>query len=77
MPISTNISNYFGVSKFDFQVGWEGVACDVCVPMPGCDHGHCNQEAFGCTCDDETQYTGALCDNREKNISVKAIWTLI
>ena len=46
------------------EVGWEGFACDECIPMPGCREGYC-EEAFGCTCNDETKWTGALCDCRE------------
>ncbi len=47
------------------EVGWEGVACDECIRMPGCREGYC-QEAFQCICHDEEQWTGALCDCRER-----------
>lgn len=43
------------------EVGWEGIACDECIRMPGCREGFCT-EAFGCTCHNETMWTGALCD---------------
>ena len=42
----------------------------MCIPMPGCTHGHCDEEAFKCVCDDETKYTGALCDQRELEIAL-------
>ena len=53
------------------EVGWEGAACDQCIPMPGCKEGHCN-EAFECICDDPSQYKGAQCDIRKKEITMLA-----
>ena len=44
------------------EVGWEGVACDRCVKMPGCLHGSCQNEAFQCICDGDNQWKGAACD---------------
>ena len=45
------------------EVGWEGVACDRCVKMPGCQNGFCRDEAFECVCNDG--WEGALCDIRK------------
>ena len=44
------------------EVGWEGVTCDTCIPMPGCKHGHC-VTALECNCDDG--WGGGKCDIRE------------
>ena len=59
-------------------VGWEGLACDECVPLPGCQDGRC-VNALECVCnkydeegaitDDEAtgknRFTGSRCDIRE------------
>ena len=31
-------------------VGWEGLACDECVPLPGCRDGRCVDSALECVC---------------------------
>ena len=31
------------------SVGWDGVACDECVRLPGCYDGHC-EGALECKC---------------------------
>ena len=31
-------------------VGWEGLACDQCVPLPGCLDGRCLGAALECVC---------------------------
>jgi len=42
------------------QIGWEGLQCGICIPMPGCLHGSC-QKAFECdNC--ESGWKGPLCD---------------
>ena len=44
------------------EIGWEGFKCDTCIPLPGCTHGTCQENAFECVCHDSTQYTGDHCD---------------
>ena len=41
------------------EVGWEGINCDVCIPLPGCVHGNCSME-FECNCYEG--WTGSKCD---------------
>jgi len=41
------------------EVGWEGMVCDVCIPLPGCKYGHCDK-ALECLC--EPGYGGGFCD---------------
>ena len=52
-----------------FQYDRSGPSCDECIPLPGCEHGSCN-EAFECNCDqDETGiplWEGSQCDKRIK-----------
>eukprot|EP00095_Tigriopus_kingsejongensis_P002654 maker-scaffold439_size171548-snap-gene-0.22 protein:Tk02654 transcript:maker-scaffold439_size171548-snap-gene-0.22-mRNA-1 annotation:"delta-like protein a" len=43
------------------EVGWDGVACDECIPLPGCLDGTC-EDAFECNCRNSSRYTGASCD---------------
>ncbi|TRY78906.1 hypothetical protein TCAL_15362 [Tigriopus californicus] len=43
------------------EVGWDGVACDECIPLPGCLDGTCD-DAFECNCRNASRYTGASCD---------------
>ena len=58
----------------------EGHLCDDCVPLPGCEHGSCNN-AFECNCEEEpdvdangdpmtdgtmrARWEGAFCDKRK------------
>ena len=44
------------------EVGWEGISCDSCIPLPGCKHGYCEQ-ALECNC--ESGYGGGYCDIRK------------
>ena len=44
------------------EIGWEGISCDTCIPLPGCKHGHCIQ-ALECVCDDG--WGGGYCDIRK------------
>ncbi len=44
------------------DVGYEGITCEQCVKLPGCQFGKCT-EALECICDEG--YTGAKCDTRE------------
>uniref|UniRef100_A0A3Q3GNK6 Delta-like 2 homolog (Drosophila) n=1 Tax=Labrus bergylta TaxID=56723 RepID=A0A3Q3GNK6_9LABR len=39
--------------------GWDGQHCDLCVPMPGCLHGSC-QQPWQCSC--EPGWGGRFCD---------------
>ena len=41
------------------EVGWEGINCDVCIPLPGCVHGNCSMD-FECNCYEG--WTGSKCD---------------
>jgi len=41
------------------EVGWEGMYCDTCIPLPGCKHGYCEQ-ALECRCN--IGYGGGFCD---------------
>ena len=41
------------------EVGWEGINCDVCIPLPGCVHGTCSMD-FECNCYEG--WTGSKCD---------------
>ena len=46
----------------------EGHLCDTCIPLPGCENGHCNS-SFECNClaNDQgvTLWEGAFCDRRK------------
>ena len=44
------------------DIGWTGINCGMCIPLPGCRHGYC-QNALECIC--ETGWKGALCDIRK------------
>ena len=44
------------------EVGWEGMVCDICIPLPGCKYGHCDK-ALECLC--EPGYGGGFCDIRK------------
>ena len=44
------------------EVGWEGMSCDSCIPLPGCKHGYC-ELALECNC--ESGYGGGYCDIRK------------
>lgn len=48
----------------------EGHLCNQCVPLPGCEHGSC-ENAFDCNCDTDasgnnTLWEGAFCDRRKR-----------
>jgi len=61
-PICTNGCEHGTCVSPDWcacKVGWEGVTCDICIPMPGCKHGHCIT-ALECHCDDG--WGGGKCD---------------
>jgi len=40
------------------EVGWEGLNCEICVPLPGCVHGNCTLE-LECNCHEG--WTGSKC----------------
>jgi len=47
------------------DIGWDGLDCGTCLPLPGCVHGSCIDsdgvsEPFTCHCDDD--WKGALCN---------------
>ena len=42
-------------------VGWEGLACDECVPLPGCQDGRC-VNALECVCNKYDE-EGAITDD--------------
>ncbi|CAB4057501.1 unnamed protein product [Lepeophtheirus salmonis] len=39
--------------------GWKGIACSLCIPLPGCQHGIC-KKPYECIC--EKGYQGVLCN---------------
>ena len=41
------------------EIGWEGVNCDTCLTLPGCQQGTCTN-VFECNCDEN--WSGAYCD---------------
>merc|ERR1719431_1457061 len=41
------------------EVGWEGLNCEICVPLPGCAHGNCTLE-LECNC--FQGWSGSKCD---------------
>ena len=47
------------------EIGWEGVRCDQCLPLPGCLEGTCQRQPFECICHNSTQWTGPHCDIRK------------
>ena len=49
------------------EVGWEGVSCDICIPLPGCENGNCTDTALECNCFEG--WSGAYCEirNLKKN----------
>ena len=49
------------------EVGWEGISCDVCIPLPGCVHGNCTME-LECNCYEG--WTGSKCDIRKLKIII-------
>ena len=65
-------------------VGWEGLACDQCVPLPGCLDGRCLGAALECVCnrydgdgrridatgevEGKPRFTGSRCDIRESTV---------
>ncbi len=54
------------------EVGWRGLRCDRCVPLPGCLHGDCEEHPFQCKCEADPasgvpKWTGAYCDCRGSN----------
>ena len=51
------------------DIGWEGTRCEICLPLPGCKHGYCQNQAFECICQDENSWQGAHCDIRKQNTS--------
>ena len=53
------------VIKLLFSLGWEGFRCEACIPLPGCENGHCQNEAFECICDEPDLWTGDHCDERK------------
>ena len=60
--VSKTTPTNFSVS---FLVSREGAHCDVCVPLPGCMHGFCD-DAFECRCIDG--WEGAFCTIRESSL---------
>ena len=50
------------------EIGWRGLQCDECVPLPGCVNGKCVKNPFECICDDPMLWNGALCNSRKKNL---------
>ena len=52
-------------SDYFFPSGWEGFRCEACIPLPGCENGHCQNEAFECICDEPDLWTGDHCDERK------------
>ena len=48
------------------EIGWEGIQCDSCITLPGCQNGHCQNEPFECICDETEKWTGDHCDERKK-----------
>ena len=52
------------------DIGWEGTRCEICLPLPGCKHGYCQNQAFECICQDENSWQGAHCDIRKYIITV-------
>lgn len=51
-----------GPNQCACEVGYEGPRCEKCIPLPGCIHGHCLDQAFQCTCHDESRWKGEHCD---------------
>ena len=49
------------------EVGWEGINCGVCIPLPGCVHGNCTME-LECNCYEG--WTGSKCDIRKLEIII-------
>ena len=47
------------------EIGWGGILCDECVPLPGCLNGKCVDNPFECICDDPTSWTGSTCNVRK------------
>jgi len=41
------------------EIGWEGPACNKCLPLPGCQNGYC-ENALECIC--KSEWTGAYCE---------------
>ena len=50
------------------DIGWEGARCEICLPLPGCKHGYCQNQAFECICKDENSWQGAHCNERKCHI---------
>ncbi|KAK7013176.1 hypothetical protein SK128_004775 [Halocaridina rubra] len=34
------------------ELGWRGESCNECSPLPGCQHGYCQNGTFECICED-------------------------
>uniref|UniRef100_A0A4W4EEY9 EGF-like domain-containing protein n=1 Tax=Electrophorus electricus TaxID=8005 RepID=A0A4W4EEY9_ELEEL len=48
--------------------GWQGAACEKCIPFPGCLHGTC-EKAWQCIC--EQGWVGSQCDQDIHLCSIK------
>ena len=72
-PCSEPICNHNGVGCVNgecrspdycaCEVGWEGVSCDICIPLPGCENGNCTDTALECNCFEG--WSGAYCEIRK------------
>ena len=49
------------IIKYLFKI-YEGARCEICIPLPGCEQGTCNN-ALECNC--EEQWSGAYCEIRK------------
>ena len=53
------------------EIGWEGAHCDICISLPGCEHGSCvdnstgtpESKALECFCNEG--WSGGYCDIRK------------
>ena len=60
-----------GPNKCACEIGWRGIKCDECIPLPGCVNGKCLKNPFECVCDDPALWSGALCNSGKTNFSLR------
>ena len=49
------------LKNYVFKI-YEGARCEICIPLPGCEQGTCDN-ALECNCED--QWAGAYCEIRK------------